>query len=79
MISNMQLFFALTAASGATDQVLGNPLEDAASLSFSIYKLGSDKKDMKKVISTLMAKQNFFAEAMKTVQTAKERKIALSG
>ena len=67
---------ALMAASGAAGLFLGNPLKEAAcsslSLSLYIFKMCSDNKDFKKDISTLMAQQNFFAEAMKTVQTTND-------
>ena len=70
---------ALMAASGAAGLILGNPLKDAACSTLSILKLCSDNNDLKKDISTLMAQQNFFAEAMKTVQTTNERKFAFLG
>ena len=43
----------------------------------SIIILCSDIKDLKKGIATLMAKQNSFVEAMKTVQTTNGRKFVL--
>ena len=49
------LILALMAASGAAALILGNPLKDAACSALSIFKLCSDKKDLKKDISTLMA------------------------
>ena len=67
------------AASGAAGLILGNPLKDAACSALSILKLCSDIIDLKKDISTLMAQQNSFAEAMKTVQTTNDRKVVLLG
>ena len=69
----------MIAASGAAGPILGNPLKDAACSVLSIFKLCSDNKDLKKDISTLMAQQNSFAEAMKTVQTANDKKFVLLG
>ena len=70
---------ALMAASRAAGLILGNPLRDAACSALSIFKLCSDNKDSKKDISTFMAQQNFFAEAMKTVQTTNDRKFVFHG
>ena len=74
-----RLIPALMAASGAAGLILGNPLKDAACSALSIFKLCSDNKDLKKDISTLMAQQNSFAETMKTVQTANDRKFVFLG
>ena len=78
--SRQRRFFpALMAASGAAGLILGNPLKDAACSALSIFKLCSDNKHLKKDISTLMAQQNSFAEAMKTVQTTNDKKFVLLG
>ena len=65
------------AASGAADLILVNALKDAACSALSIFKLRSDNKDLKKDNSNIIAQQNFFIEAMKTVQTANDRKFVL--
>ena len=67
------------AASGAAGLILGNLLIDATCSALFIFKLCSDNKDLKKNNSTLMAQQNSFAEAMKTVQTANDKKFVLLG
>ena len=67
------------AASGAARLKLGNPLKDAACSVLSILKLCSDNKNLEKDISTLSARENFFAEAMKTDQAANDRKFFLLG
>ena len=68
---------ALMAASGAAGLILGNPLKDATYSALSIFKLCSDKKNLKNDTSILMTQQFVFAEAMKTVQTANDRKFVL--
>ena len=70
---------ALMAASGAAGLILGNPLKDATCSALSVFKLYSDKKDLKKDISNLKAQKNSFAEAMKILQTTNERKFVLLG
>ena len=74
-----RLILALMAAFGAAGIILGNPLKDAACSVLSIFKMCSDNKDLKKDISTLMAQQKSFAETMKTVQTASDKKFVLLG
>ena len=59
--------------------MFGKPLKDAAYSALSIFKLCSDKKDLKEDISNLMAQYKSLAEAMKTVQTANDRKFVLLG
>ena len=74
-----RFILALMVASGATGLIPGNPLGDAACSALSIFKLCSDNKGLKTDSSTLMAQQYYFTEAMKTVQTADDRKFVLLG
>ena len=74
-----RFILALKAASGPAGLILGNPLKDVACSALSIFKLCSDNRDLKKDISTVMAQQNSFAEALKMVQTANDRKFVLLG
>ena len=74
-----RLIPAFMAASGAAGLIIGNPIKDAACSALSIFKLCSDNKDLNKEISTLMAQQNSFAEAVKTVKTTNDRKFVFLG
>ena len=75
-----RFFPALMVASAAAGLILGNRLKDAACSALSIiFKLRSENKDLKKDISTLMAQLESFVEAMKTVQSANDRKFVLFG
>ena len=74
-----RLILALMATSGATGLILSHQIKDAACSALSIFKQCRHNKELKKDISTLMAQQNSFAEAMKTVQTANDRKFLLLG
>ena len=74
-----RLFPEMMAASEAAGLILGNSIKDAACSALSIFKLRSDKKDLKKDISTLLALEKFCAETMKAVQTVNDRKIVLVG
>ena len=74
-----RVFSPIMAASGSAGLILGNPLKDAACSALSIFKLCSDNKHLKNDILTLIAQQNSFAEALKTVQTANDRKFVFLG
>ena len=66
------------AASGAAGLILGNQLKDVACSALCL-QIVQRQKTLKKDTSTLMGQQNFFAEAMKMVQTANDRKFVLLG